>query len=66
MRVVVNDEPRETKAMTLAVLLEELGCAHEPSVAAAVDGQVIPRSHWSAQALVAGTQIIVIRAAQGG
>ena len=66
MRVIINDEPRETTAGTLAGLLEELGCAQEPSVAAAVDGQVVPRSRWSAQSLVAGTQIIVIRAAQGG
>ena len=66
MRVIVNDEPRETAAGTLAALLEELGCAHEAAVAAAVDGQVVPRSRWSAQALVAGTHVLVIRAAQGG
>ena len=66
MRVIVNDEPRETAATTLAALLEELGCAQEAAVAAAVDGQVVPRSRWSAQVLVAGAQILVIRAAQGG
>ena len=66
MRVIVNDEPRETAAATLAALLEELGCAQEPAVAAAVDGQVVPRTRWSAQTLVAGAQILVIRAAQGG
>lgn len=66
MRVIVNDEPRETAAGTLAALLEELGCAQEAAVAAAVDGQVVPRSRWSAQVLVAGAQILVIRAAQGG
>jgi thiamine biosynthesis protein ThiS len=66
MRVIVNDEPRETAAATLAALLEELGCAQEPAVAAAVDGQVVPRVRWSTHALVAGAQILVIRAAQGG
>ena len=66
MRVIVNDEPRETAAATLAALLEELGCAQEAAVAAAVDGQVVPRSRWSAHALAAGSQILVIRAAQGG
>jgi sulfur carrier protein len=66
MRVIVNDEPRETAAATLAALLEELGCAQEAAVAAAVDGQVVPRSRWSAHALAAGAQILVIRAAQGG
>ncbi|MEY4033894.1 MAG: Sulfur carrier protein ThiS [Verrucomicrobiota bacterium] len=66
MRVIVNDEPRETAAGTLAALLEELGCAQEAAVAAAVDGQVVPRSRWSAHVLVPGAQVLVIRAAQGG
>ena len=48
MRVIVNDEPRETAAATLAALLEELGCAQEPAVAAAVDGQVVPRTRPAA------------------
>jgi len=66
MRVTINDETKETSARTLAELLAELGVAHEAAVAAAVDEQVIPRSRWSAHALVAGARILVIRAAQGG
>ncbi len=66
MRVTVNYEPKETAARTLAELLAELGVAHEPAVAAAVDEQVVPRSRWSAQALAEGARILVIRAAQGG
>jgi thiamine biosynthesis protein ThiS len=58
MRVIVNDEPRETAAGTLAALLEELGCAQEAAV--------VPRSRWSAHVLVPGAQVLVIRAAQGG
>jgi thiamine biosynthesis protein ThiS len=66
MRVTVNDEARETASPTLAALLAELGVAHEPAVAAAVDGQVVPRSRWETQALTEGAQVLVIRAAQGG
>lgn len=66
MRVTVNDEVRETASKTLAALLAELGVAQEPAVAAAVDGQVVPRSRWAALALAEGAQILVIRAAQGG
>ena len=66
MRVHVNDEPRETAAAHLAALLQELGVAQEPAVAAAVDGQVVPRSRWSEQPLSEGAQVLVIRAAQGG
>lgn len=66
MQVTVNDAPQETAATTLADLLVELGVAHEPAVAAAVDEQVVPRSRWSAHALSAGARILVIRAAQGG
>ena len=66
MRVHVNDEPRETAAAHLAALLHELGVAQEPAVAAAVDGQVVPRSRWSEQPLSEGAHVLVIRAAQGG
>ena len=66
MRVTVNDEPRETAAQTLADLLRELGVDREPAVAAALDAQVVPRSRWAAQPLAEGSQILVIRAAQGG
>lgn len=66
MRVHVNDEPRETASPHLAALLQELGVAQEPAVAAAVDGQVVPRSRWSEQTLSEGSQVLVIRAAQGG
>jgi thiamine biosynthesis protein ThiS len=43
-----------------------LGVAQAPAVAAAVDGQVVPRSRWSEQTLSEGAQVLVIRAAQGG
>lgn len=66
MRVTVNDEPRDTASRTLADLLQELGVAQEPAVAAALDDQVVPRSRWSAQPLTENSRVLVIRAAQGG
>ncbi len=66
MRIILNDQPRETASANLAMLLGELDLANEPGVAAAVNGQVIPRSQWAETRLAEGAQILVIRAAQGG
>lgn len=66
MRILLNDEPRETEAATLAALLAELGLREERGVAAAVDGAVVPRGAWEQTRLAPGAQILVIRAAQGG
>jgi sulfur carrier protein len=66
MRILLNDEPRDTDSATLADLLAELGLREERGVAAAVDGAVVPRGAWSQTRLAPGTQILVIRAAQGG
>ncbi|MGA0134053.1 MAG: sulfur carrier protein ThiS [Opitutales bacterium] len=66
MRVTVNDEPRDTAARTLEGLLRELGVAEEAAVAAAVDGQVVPRSRWTERGLAEGSAVVIIRAAQGG
>ena len=66
MRILLNDEPRDTDSATLADLLAELGLREERGVAAAVDGAVVPRGAWSQTRLAPGAQILVIRAAQGG
>lgn len=66
MRIFINDQTQEVSARTLAEVLEGMGVAQEPAVAAAVNGQVIPRSQWSQHLLQEGAQVLVIRAAQGG
>jgi sulfur carrier protein len=66
MRILLNDEPRDTGAATLAELLAELGLREERGVAAALDGAVVPRGAWAQTRLAPGSQILVIRAAQGG
>lgn len=66
MRILLNDEPRDTEATTLGELLASLGLAAQAGVAAALDGAVVPRSAWSSTPLAPGASVLVIRAAQGG
>lgn len=66
MRILLNDEPRDTEATTLGELLASLGLAAQAGVAAALDGAVVPRSAWPATPLAPGASVLVIRAAQGG
>jgi len=66
VRILLNDEPRDTEASTLGELLGSLGLAAEPGVAAALDGTVVARSAWGTTPLPSGGSVLVIRAAQGG
>jgi sulfur carrier protein len=66
MKVTVNGEPRDVAgAGTLAQLLD----AELPStqgVAAAVDGEVVPRAQWPAFPLADGQAVELLTAVQGG
>jgi sulfur carrier protein len=64
--VKVNGEPRELPdASTVAQAVAALTAA--PSgVAAAVNGDVIPRGSWAATMLHDGDQVEVVTAVQGG
>lgn len=66
MRILLNDEPRDTEATTLGEFLASLGLAAQAGVAAALDGAVVPRSAWFSTPLAPGASVLVIRAAQGG
>ena len=66
MRVVVNGELREmpdgaTVADLVAVVTGLVG-----GVAAAVNGEVVPRRGWAGALLHAGDQVEVVTAVQGG
>jgi sulfur carrier protein len=64
MKLTVNGEPRELHdATTLAQLLED-----QPArgVAAAVDGEVVPRGEWAALRLGEGQSVEILTAVQGG
>jgi sulfur carrier protein len=65
--IVLNDRPHELAGpATLLALLEGLGLAGKRGVAAAVNGEVVPRGAWESRALAERDRVIVIRATQGG
>jgi sulfur carrier protein len=64
MKLTVNGEPRNLDdATTLARLLED-----QPArgVAAAVDGEVVPRAEWASFRLSEGQTVEILTAVQGG
>ncbi len=65
--VTVNDRPHALGAgATLVALMRELGLADTKGVAAAVNGEVVPRASWESRGLAEGDSVLVIRATQGG
>lgn len=68
MRITYNGAPLDTEATTLAELIAEQipGAGPETGgLAAAVDGDVIPRAEW-ARPLQPGETVDVLTAVQGG
>jgi sulfur carrier protein len=68
MKIRVNGEQREAGAgWTLRQLLVELGVDPDAKgIAAAVDGEVVPRKEWEERVLVEGCQVEIVRAVAGG
>ena len=68
MRVLINDEPHELEAgATLATALARLpGASEGRGVAAALDGEVVPRRAWAGTELSEGARIELVVAVQGG
>lgn len=65
--ILVNDQPWPLAAATsLEALLAGLGHARTRGVAAAVNGEVVPRTAWESRMLAGGDRVLVIRATQGG
>lgn len=65
MKLTVNGETREVDVTTLGQLLDaEL--ASTQGVAAAVDGEVVPRAEWGAFPLADGQAVELLTAVQGG
>jgi sulfur carrier protein len=66
LQVKLNGEPRELPdGSTIAQAVAELTAARS-GVAAALNGDVIPRSSWAATALRDGDHVEVVTAVQGG
>jgi sulfur carrier protein len=65
--IFVNDQPRALGPdETLRGLLGALGLAEKRGVAAAVNGEVVPRASWPSRTLAQRDRVLVIRATQGG
>lgn len=68
MSTLVNGTPREVEpGTTIADLIAELG--HDPSgrgVAAAVNGEVIPRASWGSTPVGADDRVEILTAIGGG
>jgi len=66
VRVRLNGEPRELPdGSTMVQAVAELTAA-ATGVAAAVNGDVVPRGSWAATRLRDGDQVEVVTAVQGG
>jgi sulfur carrier protein len=68
MRVLLNGEPHELdEGANVSDAVEATGAqADGRGVAAAVDGEVVPRGQWSSTLLAEGQRIEVLQAVQGG
>jgi sulfur carrier protein len=65
--ILVNDQPYLLAGPpTLGSLLAQLGLAGRRGVAAAVNGEVVPRDAWESRPLAERDRVLVIRATQGG
>jgi sulfur carrier protein len=65
MNLIVNAQPREVTAQTLADVLNELGFTG-PAIATALNGQFVPREARQTTALKSGDQLEVLAPMQGG
>lgn len=66
--IVLNGERVELPAgASLLAALQSIGISDESKgVAVAVDGEVVPRTHWEAYALHDGARVEALTAMQGG
>lgn len=65
MILILNGQPYDTAADTVAQLLKEKDIAPEDT-AVAVTEQVIPRSQWETTPLNEGAAVEILTAVQGG
>jgi sulfur carrier protein len=68
MRVILNGEPRDLReGATVEAAVEVTGAPPAGrGVAAAVDGEVVPRGEWARTQLHEGQKVEVLQAVQGG
>ena len=65
MKIMINGSPAETRAETLAAVLEELGFG-EAKVATAVNEDFVPATQRGQVALAPGDRVEIVTPRQGG
>lgn len=65
MKIALNGEPHETKASTIAELVESLGLP-APTLLIEHDGSALRRDEWPAAMLREGARVEMLRIAAGG
>lgn len=65
MKILINNNPVDTSARSLADLAMEQGWP-ERGVAVAIEGRVVPRAAWADTRMAEEMQIMVIKAVCGG
>jgi sulfur carrier protein len=66
MNVTINGDPREVPAGTTVEQLVRQVTSQDKGIAAALNGEVVPRRAWSTHALADLDQVEVVTAVQGG
>jgi len=66
MKLTVNGEPRDAQAGTTVDQVVATVTGQPSGVAAAVNGEVVPRRAWPGTTLQDGDQVEVVTAVQGG
>jgi sulfur carrier protein len=66
MNVTINGDPREVPAGTTVEQLVRQVTSQDKGIAAALNGEVLPRRAWSTHALADLDQVEVVTAVQGG
>ncbi len=64
--VTVNGEQRDILAGTSVAQVITLVTGQDKGIAVAVNGEVLPRRHWTATLLADRDQVEVVTAVQGG
>lgn len=65
MKVIINNQPKNTNASSLQELVSELALPGQ-GVAVAVNNEMIPKDCWAAHKIKDGDDILIIKAACGG
>ena len=65
MKVTINNKETETEALNVKQLADELTLP-DKGIAIAVSNKMVPRDQWETTPVVAGADIVIIKAFCGG